>query len=205
MLGTIPLEIPQKLIVIPFLRPLENTLFQTFRDFVAFFTQISEVGSFQHPSSRINSDRALDQNLQFMHEQNIAHRGGWTLTNGRHCTRRRDCTVNNIMIDPSEMSPQMGQTRRYVVDFGLSRQYPSRQETDEPLRVGDKSVPEHRNGTRCNPFYTDIYYLGNLVRREFIQVRLAMPIIARHNNITPMDHVIRSTTASSLCKTWLMG
>ena len=111
--------------------------------------------------------------------------------------RFRDCTANNIMFDPSEMYPQgfhptqmdrsrnfKGRAKRYtrtqrppryyLIDFGLSRQYLSRRALDAPLRGGDKSAPEHRNVTRCNPFYTDIYYLGNLVRREFIKVGLAM-------------------------------
>ena len=120
--------------------------------------------------------------------------------------RFRDCTANNIMFDPSEMYPQgfhptqmdrsrdfksrakrytraQRPPRYYLIDFGLSRQYLSRRALDLPLRGGDKSAPEHRIATRCNPFYTDIYYLGNLVRREFIKVRLAMqPVIARRKN-----------------------
>jgi hypothetical protein len=41
---------------------------------------------------------------------------------------------------------------------------------DVPLRGGDKSAPEHRLGKACNPFHTDIYYLGNLVRERFLKV-----------------------------------
>ena len=67
--------------------------------------------------------------------------------------------------------------RCYLIDFGLSRHYVSREVLDEPLRGGDKSAPEHRNGTPCNPFHTDIYYLGNLVRQEFMRVRLVMSSI----------------------------
>jgi serine/threonine protein kinase len=81
------LEMPQngqKLLVMPFLRPFNNPSFQTFGEFVAFFTQICEVGFFQHPSLRINSDGALDQGLQFMHQRNIAHRFAWTLPDGMH-------------------------------------------------------------------------------------------------------------------------
>ncbi len=59
----------------------------------------------------------------------------------------------------------------YFIDFGLSRQYTSRDVTDEPLRGGDKTAPEHRSKNRCNPFQTDIYYIGNLVRQEFMEVR----------------------------------
>jgi len=59
-----------------------------------------------------------------------------------------------------------------MIDFGLSRRYSSRNALDDPLRGGDKSAPEHGNGERCNPFHTDIYYLGNLVREFFLKVRL---------------------------------
>jgi len=155
------IEIPktgQKLMVMPFLRPFNNPHFQTFGEFVAFFTQVCE-------------------GLQFMHQRNIAH---------------RDCTANNIMFGPSDMFPegyhpiQMNRSRDfkgvvkqytrtqrppryYLIDFGLSRQYISREVLDEPHRGGDKSAPEHRSGKWCNPFYTDIYYLGNLVRSEFMR------------------------------------
>ena len=62
--------------------------------------------------------------------------------------------------------------RYYMIDFGLSRRYSSRNALDEPLRGGDKSAPEHGRGEPCNPFHTDIYYLGNLVRECFMKVRL---------------------------------
>jgi hypothetical protein len=58
------------------------------------------------------------------------------------------------------------------------RQYLSRKALDIPLRGGDKSAPNPRNATQCNPFNTDIYYLGNLVRQEFILVRWAMEMPA---------------------------
>ncbi|SRR5216684_8640856 len=107
----------------------------------------------------------------------------------------RDCTANNIMLDPSGMYPdgfhpikinrskdfkgtaaRYDRTQRppryYLIDFGLSRQYSSRNVLDKPLRGGDKSAPEHRHGRLCNPFHTDIYYLGNLIRERFIMVLL---------------------------------
>ena len=61
----------------------------------------------------------------------------------------------------------------YLVDFGLSRHYISRDVTDEPLHGGEDSAPEHRSKRRCNPFHADIYYIGNLVRHEFMEVRTA--------------------------------
>ena len=60
---------------------------------------------------------------------------------------------------------------RYIlIDFGLSRQYQSREITDNPLRGGDKSAPEHQSRRPSNPFHTDIYYIGNLVRENFTMV-----------------------------------
>jgi len=97
------------------------------------------------------------------------------------------------MLDPSRMYPNgfhpiqinrrrdlRGQAKRftrtdrpsryYLIDFGLSQQYSSRNALDEPLRGGDKTAPEHQLGRRCNPFHTDIYYLGNLIRERFLNV-----------------------------------
>jgi len=73
------IEIPQnghKLMVMPLLRPFNDPHFQTFGEFVAFFTQICEVRSFH--THRLESILTLDQGLQFMHEQNIAHRYAWS-------------------------------------------------------------------------------------------------------------------------------
>src|SRR5258707_2682146 len=105
-----------------------------------------------------------------------------------------NCTANNIMFGASGMYPNgfhpiknnrnrnfkrtakaYSRTQRppvyYLIDFGLSRHYISRDVTDESLRGGDKSAPEHRSKRRCNPFQTDIYYIGNVVRHEFMEVR----------------------------------
>ena len=107
----------------------------------------------------------------------------------------RDCTMKNIMFDPSGMYPKgyhpiklnrsqdfkrraerytrtARPPRYYLIDFGLSRQYSSRNTLDQLLRLGDMSTPEHKQGGRYNPFCTDIYYLGNLVREHFLLVRL---------------------------------
>ncbi|KAJ7100635.1 hypothetical protein B0H15DRAFT_456651 [Mycena belliarum] len=57
--------------------------------------------------------------------------------------------------------------RYHIIDFGLSRQYdPSHGLPREGIILGgDKSPPEHRmESPICNPFPTDIYFLGNLVR-----------------------------------------
>lgn len=62
----------------------------------------------------------------------------------------------------------------YFIDFGLSRRYdpedgPPR---EHPILGGDKSVPEFQNwnGELLDPFPTDIYYLGNLIRINIMMV-----------------------------------
>ncbi|KAH9056533.1 kinase-like domain-containing protein [Lactarius vividus] len=156
-IDTADTRLDKKLMVMPFLRPFNHPRFQTFGEFVAFFIQICE-------------------GLQLMHQNNVAH---------------RDCTVNNIMFDPSDMYPKgyhisqinrsrdlKGRAERYtrtdrppryyLINFGLSRKYLSRDVVDEPLRGGDETTPEHLLGGRCNPFRTDIYNLGNVVREQFL-------------------------------------
>jgi hypothetical protein len=79
-----------------------------------------------------------------------------------------DCTTHNIKLTATQRLPHY-----YFIDFGLSRQYPSRDAMDEPLPGGDGSAPEHQSRPLrvCNPFHTDIYYIGNVIRKEFMEVR----------------------------------
>ncbi|KAH8989697.1 hypothetical protein EDB92DRAFT_836759 [Lactarius akahatsu] len=106
----------------------------------------------------------------------------------------RDCTRQNIMLDPSNMYPESFHpvvtsrskdfrrkanaysrtwrpTRYLLIDFGHSRRYDLSKgpPLDEPLRGADKSAPEHQNGTLCDPFPTDVYYLGNMIRENYSQ------------------------------------
>lgn len=110
----------------------------------------------------------------------------------------RDCMNLNIMMDPAPLYPEpyhpcaaymkrdfSGRVKYYTrterppkyffVDFGLSRRY-SLEDSDpleEPIRGGDKTVPEFKDLNKpYNPFFTDVYYLGNLIREDFLVVRL---------------------------------
>ncbi len=66
------------------------------------------------------------------------------------------------------------------IDLGLSRRYPTRDITDEPLHGGDRSAPELKSQKWSNPFHTDVYYIGNLVRDEFMKVRsrISRPVVS---------------------------
>jgi hypothetical protein len=102
----------------------------------------------------------------------------------------------NIAIDPREIYPEFfhpmktmfkrdfndfarhfTRTQRppkyYFTDFGLSRKYdPSEINPREiPILGGDKEVPEFQNSNEpCDPFPTDVFYLGNMIKKDFIQV-----------------------------------
>jgi hypothetical protein len=161
LLDVIQLPNEEPIMVHPLLRPFYDPPLRTYGEFVTFFVHICE-------------------GIQFMHTNHVAH---------------RDCTWENIMLDPTNMYPESfhpverdrskdfrrkakvySRTRRptryLLIDFGLSRQYDpaSGPPLDQPLRGGDKSAPEHQDGEiPCNPFPTDVYYLGNLVREDYIR------------------------------------
>ncbi|KAI0769063.1 hypothetical protein BD413DRAFT_88151 [Trametes elegans] len=75
--------------------------------------------------------------------------------------------------------------RYHYIDFGLSRKF--NPEDGPPravaIRGGDKTVPEfqHWDGEPLDPFPTDIYYLGNMIReivfQEFKGAKFLSPLV----------------------------
>ena len=82
--------------------------------------------------------------------------------------------AKDLMHQPKHRSRTSRPTKYYLIDFGLSKRYdpangPPR---DLPIFGGDKTVPEFRQFNDLHdPFPTDVYYLGNILRRDFLQVR----------------------------------
>ncbi|KAH8107735.1 kinase-like domain-containing protein [Cristinia sonorae] len=156
-----PKDADVAIMVLPLLRLFFNPSFETLGEALEFFRQIFE-------------------GLQFMHQSRVAH---------------RDCMFFNIMMDPRPMYPKMyhpisidrnrnwkgtanhfTRTSRpvkyYLIDFGISSQYTTNDVVPKeyPIFGGDKTVPEfHRPDQPYNPFPTDIYYLGNVIRTQFLQ------------------------------------
>ncbi|KZT71751.1 hypothetical protein DAEQUDRAFT_755590 [Daedalea quercina L-15889] len=157
-----PTETNITIIVMPYLRTFDDPEFRTFGEAMACLKQLIE-------------------GLRVMHEHHIAH---------------RDISPANVMMDATVMFPRMwhpavpdmrydysgkakyySRTERppkyYYVDFGLSRRYDPKDGPPKELPNigGDKTVPEFQ-GDGCNnpvdPFRTDIYYLGNLMRTHFV-------------------------------------
>jgi len=84
----------------------------------------------------------------------------------------------------------------YFIDFGLSRRYDH--SITHPLEVpiwgGDKEVPEFQNSNEPrDPFATDVFYIGNAIRQDFVDVCLVQCQITCSNPLASLR------MASSLC------
>lgn len=136
-----------------------------------------------------------------MHEHHVAHRSAVYLwCNCLYSLSTSDISSANVMMDPrpilSDFHPQATALTRditkfvsphsrtaypvkyYFTDFGLSRRY-GPEETNPleiPIAGGDRTVPEFGGPTGKttprNPFHTDIYYMGSLLRTKFLEVRI---------------------------------
>ena len=136
-----------------------------------------------------------------------------------HWRQTRDVSDLNIMMDPRPLFPHLfhfarpsetqdmkGPARSYTrtrhpvkyffIDFGLSRRFdpaagPPR---SRPVWGGDRSVPEfHKSLEPCDPFPTDIYYVGNVVRTILLQVRSGFLRLDR--SVSHLVAYCRSTVA----------
>ncbi|KAI0790921.1 hypothetical protein C8Q75DRAFT_816082, partial [Abortiporus biennis] len=153
----------ESILVFPLLHTCYDPPLETVGEFVDFMKQVIE-------------------GVQFLHEYHIAH---------------RDIMLLNTMMDPGPLYPEpyhpqatiMSRdldrrvtpfsrtekpTRYYIIDFGISRHYPSyvTAPLELPIEGGIKTVPEFQGplgDIPCNPFPTDIYYLGCMINQVSLQ------------------------------------
>ena len=91
----------------------------------------------------------------------------------------------------------------YLIDFGLSRRYDD--SITHPLEVpiwgGDKEVPEFQNSNEpCDPFATDVFYIGNAIRKDFVDVGPLHHRTARSN--PPVSQSMVSTLCDHSSMIW---
>ncbi len=74
--------------------------------------------------------------------------------------------------------------RYYITDYGISSHFP---DTSTPclvtgLDAQDRDVPELSDDVPYNPFAVDIFTLGNVYKRNFLNIRLLVlkPTVAIH-------------------------
>jgi hypothetical protein len=90
-------------------------------------------------------------------------------------------------------------TKYYYIDFGISRRF--NPEDGPPLEYPilgiDKSVPEFKVNPCAlwDPFPTDVYYLGNMVRMNFVRVRANSPLTCF---MLTFDHLYSSPSRNVL-------
>jgi hypothetical protein len=84
---------------------------------------------------------------------------------------------NYMKRDYSDDVKHYTRTRRppkyYLINLGISRRHsPDTSPSNYPNLGGrDKYVPKFvKSADKCNPYPTDVYYLGNMIRQDFIQV-----------------------------------
>ncbi|OJA14390.1 hypothetical protein AZE42_11187 [Rhizopogon vesiculosus] len=167
---SVPNEDDKQIIVMPLLLDFTKLPFDTFGEVIECIRQLLE-------------------GLWFMHKHLVAH-----------C----DCMWMNIMMDAKDLyvepyhpvEPHMKRDFRgyashytrtqrppkyYFIDFGLSCQYDTSEENplEYPVLGGDKTVPEFQNNIniRLNPFPTDVYYLGNVIREQFLDTKIGFEFL----------------------------
>ncbi|KAF7422584.1 hypothetical protein PC9H_010740 [Pleurotus ostreatus] len=148
------------ILVMPLLREHYSPAFDTIGEAIEFFRQIFE-------------------GLQFMHRNHVAHRdlaSQNVLMDARTLyTDRYHPSSPNYKLDASTAPRHYTRTqvpvKYYIIDFGLSRMY--RREdlpvSEDVIYGADKTVPEFETSESCDPFPTDVYTLGNMIKEEFME------------------------------------
>ncbi|KAJ3914612.1 kinase-like domain-containing protein [Lentinula edodes] len=157
----VPGEDAGKILVMVWMRNVIDPRFRTIGEAIQFFKE-------------------MIQGLQYMHRNNVAH---------------RHCSLNNMAMEANSMFTRQyhpmapkkrydwsggalhfSRTRRppryYLIDFGCSRMYdPSQPRPLEySLKSGGYIPPEGLADIPCDPFATDVFFLGNLMRTSFLDV-----------------------------------
>ncbi|KAI0352731.1 hypothetical protein OH77DRAFT_1513089 [Trametes cingulata] len=177
--------------VMPYLRYIDSPPFETVQSIIDCVTQLLE-------------------GLAFLHEQGVAH---------------RDCAFKNVMMDAEKVFPRSfhpmadvclpqqiyvlapivprwrARPTYFFVDFGISSRFlPSDHNRLVLGRDGlDQEVPELSDDIPYDPFKADVFILGNLFAKEFVQkyknVDTLYPLV--RSMINP-DPALRPTAAEAL-------
>ncbi|KAK0454495.1 hypothetical protein EV421DRAFT_1757217 [Armillaria borealis] len=162
-----PLDNDIEIIVMPRLRSFDSPAFDTVGEFLDCFRQIFEGIEFMHTHMVAHRD-CTSINIMLdaseLYPEGFSPVNPWLVPN--HSGLEKAKHITRIQCWP----------RYYLIDFGISRRYdPSNVPPMEPpISGGDKHPPEHSIITvnppwvdSCNPFPTDVYYLGSMLKRIF--------------------------------------
>ncbi|KAG6848030.1 hypothetical protein H0H93_004070 [Arthromyces matolae] len=184
-------------LVMPLLFDIDRAPFETIGEAVEYFRQLFEVSLYVLLTALMLNHVNL-KGLQFMHNRNIAHGSALIHqcpTIAHSLSFVSDCKITNIMADyaplyshpphpvdtlmrrdyrgpvPTPGSRTLTPIKYYFIDFDLSEVFGP---DDVRLRIppwgGDRTVPEHKlpHNPPCDPFPVDVYCLGSVIRRNFL-------------------------------------
>ncbi|TFK64546.1 hypothetical protein BDN72DRAFT_963120 [Pluteus cervinus] len=153
------------IIVLPLFRRLFRPEFQTVGEVVEFFRQAFEGLKFIHENCVAHRD-CNETNI--MMDASAMYPEGWHLIH-------QNLAPGALSFVHHKVAKRFTRTEKppkyYFIDFGISRRYDASDISpiEDIIRGGDKSPPEFENSTfRCNPFPTDVFYLGNVIRLFFL-------------------------------------
>lgn len=154
-----PLHADRSLMIMPYLRPFDDPEFGAIGEVVDFVKQTLE-------------------GICFLHKHRIAHRdcaAANIMMDGRplypkgHHPIRRDHSVD-AMYELSPLPRIDHPVRYHVIDFGISTRFPVGSSTYVTgLKGRDKDVPELSADVPYDAMKVDIFTLGNLYHKEFVQ------------------------------------
>ncbi|KAL5530879.1 hypothetical protein ACEPAG_3755 [Sanghuangporus baumii] len=150
--------------------------------------------------------KQLLEGIQFMHDADVAH---------------RDCSILNIMMDADPLYPKgfhpastvfdasgtklahpkrrrdVRRVRYHFIDFGISSKFePGEQRMVIGIHGQDDEVPELSEIIPYDPFPTDVFIIGNLIRKEFLEkytnLNFLAPLVERMTEPNPKDRCTSS-------------
>ncbi|OCB87840.1 hypothetical protein A7U60_g4974 [Sanghuangporus baumii] len=156
--------------------------------------------------------RQMLQGLVYLHSQNVAHRDlsdGNIMMEGRALYGEdgfhpsdQDVTAGDITVLACPRTRRdVGFVKYYFTDFGLSSHF------DEPKvlrlvvgnRAQDTDVPELSNVIPYDPFPVDVFTLGNVFKRNFLDVRASQSSPSTQQCIDATKKYSNVELLSSLC------
>ncbi|EAU82364.1 other/AgaK1 protein kinase [Coprinopsis cinerea okayama7 len=154
------------IVVLPVLRQYDNPEFETIGEAIDFIQQLLEGFTFLHEHRVAHRDVKVE-NLMMDPEAMQFQRFHFCLPGIPHEFKdRRKASPISWRFSRTERRPKY-----YIIDFGYSSQYTEEQmpPRDRAIETSDDSLPELKDQSKLyNPFPSDVYYVGNMLRRDFL-------------------------------------
>ncbi|KAL6300716.1 hypothetical protein BKA93DRAFT_508267 [Sparassis latifolia] len=171
-----PLDDKAAFMVMPFLRPFDDPEFGSIGEVTEFVRQTLEGLCFLHSQGVAHRDCA---------SANIMMHGTALYPKGHHPVRLESSPDGIYLLSP--LSRIDHPVRYYFIDFGISSLFA---EDESPYVVGrkgrDKELPELSADVPYNAYKVDIFILGNLYKKDFMQ---------KYHSLDFLEPLVKAMTA----------